>query len=83
MLFGIFKKLIYNIIFTYPSIIFCKMLLNLGVISSGFGFTEVMKKVGVERRVVTAGKNKSVLDPFKPVKPAEMEIIRYDCVMYF
>ncbi len=38
---------------------------SIGVISSGFGFTELLKKLGVERRVYTAGKNKSMLDPFR------------------
>lgn len=41
---------------------------SIGVISASFGFVELMKKVGVERRVYTAGNNKSVLDPFKPEK---------------
>jgi signal peptide peptidase SppA len=41
---------------------------SIGVISASFGFVDLMKKVGVERRVYTAGNNKSVLDPFKPEK---------------
>ncbi len=41
---------------------------SIGVISASFGFVDLMKKVGVERRVYTAGSNKSVLDPFKPEK---------------
>ena len=39
---------------------------SIGVISAGFGFTEVMTKLGVERRVKTAGKSKSLSDPFLP-----------------
>jgi protease-4 len=35
----------------------------------GYGFTETMKKVGVERRLLTAGENKAMLDPFSPVNP--------------
>jgi protease-4 len=35
----------------------------------GYGFTEVMKKVGIERRLMTAGENKAMLDPFSPVNP--------------
>jgi protease-4 len=35
----------------------------------GYGFTEVMKKVGVERRLMTAGENKAMLDPFSPINP--------------
>ena len=42
---------------------------SIGVISSNFGFTEVMKKVGVERRVYTAGKNKALMDPYSPMQP--------------
>ncbi len=40
---------------------------SIGVLMDGFGFTEVMKKVGVERRLITAGENKGMLDPFSPV----------------
>lgn len=39
---------------------------SIGVISAGFGFTGLIEKMGVERRVYTSGKNKSTLDPFKP-----------------
>lgn len=39
---------------------------SIGVITSGFGFTELMDRVGVERRVYTAGEHKSTLDPFRP-----------------
>jgi len=49
---------------------------SIGVISSGFGLTEAIDKVGIERRVITAGKNKSVLDPFMPVKDEDIELIR-------
>ena len=38
---------------------------SIGVISSGFGFVELLEKLGVERRVHTEGKNKSMLDPFQ------------------
>lgn len=40
---------------------------SIGVISAGFGYDEAMKKVGIERRVYTAGSNKDMLDPFRPV----------------
>ncbi|MBC7755223.1 MAG: S49 family peptidase [Bdellovibrio sp.] len=42
---------------------------SIGVLMDGFGFTEVMKKVGVERRLMTAGENKGMLDPFSPLNP--------------
>lgn len=40
---------------------------SIGVLMDGFGFTEGMKKLGVERRLLTAGANKGFLDPFSPV----------------
>jgi len=42
---------------------------SIGVLMDGYGFTEAMKKVGVERRLMTAGENKGMLDPFSPVNP--------------
>ena len=41
---------------------------SIGVISSGFGLQELLSKYGIERRVYTAGKSKSMLDPFKKEK---------------
>ena len=46
---------------------------SIGVISMGFGFPEALKKLGVERRVHTAGDNKSQLDPFQPEKKEDVE----------
>jgi protease-4 len=40
---------------------------SIGVLMDGFGFTGVMEKYGVERRLLTAGENKGMLDPFSPV----------------
>ena len=40
---------------------------SIGVLMDGYGFTEAMKKVGVERRLLTAGENKAMLDPFSPL----------------
>lgn len=45
---------------------------SIGVISAGFGFQAAIKKLGVERRVYTAGDNKSVLDPFMPEKKEDV-----------
>lgn len=39
---------------------------SIGVISSGFGFTGLMNKLGIERRTITAGENKAFMDPFLP-----------------
>jgi len=44
---------------------------SIGVRMDGFGFVDAMKKYGVERRSLTAGKNKAILDPFLPVKPEQ------------
>lgn len=44
---------------------------SIGVISSGFGFEEAMKKIGVERRVFAAGQNKDMLDPYSPISPQQ------------
>ena len=49
---------------------------SIGVIYSSFGFTELIKKVGVERRVHTAGKNKSTLDPFLDEKKEDIERLK-------
>lgn len=49
---------------------------SIGVVSSSFGFPELMKKIGVERRVYTAGENKATLDPFKPEKPEDVERLK-------
>jgi protease-4 len=42
---------------------------SIGVLMDGFGFTEGMKKLGVERRLLAAGENKGFLDPFSPIQP--------------
>jgi protease-4 len=44
---------------------------SIGVIMDGFGFVEGMQKLGVERRVMTAGSHKAMLDPFTPRKENE------------
>lgn len=49
---------------------------SIGVISSSFGFVEAIKKLGIERRVYTAGQNKSTLDPFKPENAKDIEHIK-------
>lgn len=45
---------------------------SVGVISSGFGFTGLIERIGVERRVHTAGRSKSMLDPFRPENPEDI-----------
>jgi len=46
---------------------------SIGVLMNGFGFTGTMEKLGVERRLLTAGDNKGFLDPFSPVSDAQRE----------
>jgi protease IV len=45
---------------------------SIGVLMDGFGFTELMRKLGVERRLYTAGVNKGFLDPFTPETPEQI-----------
>ncbi len=49
---------------------------SIGVISMGFGFPEVLKKYGIERRVHTSGESKSTNDPFKPEKPEDVKKLK-------
>ena len=49
---------------------------SIGVRMDGFGFTSVMEKIGVERRLVTAGANKGFLDPFSPVSSTQQEFAK-------
>ncbi|MEQ1518318.1 MAG: S49 family peptidase [Usitatibacteraceae bacterium] len=46
---------------------------SIGVLMDGFGFTGTMEKLGVERRLVTAGSNKGFLDPFSPVNAEQQK----------
>ena len=49
---------------------------SIGVISSSFGFSKLLKHYGIERRVFTAGKCKSILDPFKDLKESDVKSIQ-------
>ena len=49
---------------------------SIGVVSGGFGFTELIKKIGVERRLHAAGDKKAILDPFTPEKPADVKHLK-------
>ncbi|HZS68518.1 MAG TPA: S49 family peptidase [Burkholderiales bacterium] len=48
---------------------------SIGVLMNGFGFTGLMDKLGVERRLITAGENKGMLDPFSPLREKDKEYI--------
>jgi protease-4 len=45
---------------------------SIGVVHGGFGFVDALDKLGVERRIFTAGENKAFLDPFNPLKASEV-----------
>jgi len=49
---------------------------SIGVITAGFGLDKLIEKIGVERRVYTAGESKDKLDPFLPEKPEDVERIK-------
>src|SRR5215470_12092108 len=46
---------------------------SIGVISAGFGFQDLLARIGVERRLHTSGERKSMLDPFRPERPEDVE----------
>ncbi|MBL8315123.1 MAG: S49 family peptidase [Rubrivivax sp.] len=47
---------------------------SIGVLMDGFGFTGLMDKLGVERRLLTAGENKAMLDPFSPTSEKQTQL---------
>ena len=49
---------------------------SIGVVYSGFGFSNALEKLGVERRLHTAGERKAMLDPFSPERPADIEKLK-------
>lgn len=49
---------------------------SIGVVSAGFGFHKAIEKLGIDRRVYTAGKNKVKLDPFQPEKKADIDYLK-------
>src|SRR2546423_3539903 len=54
---------------------------SIGVIGASFGFTKLIDKIGIERRIYTSGTNKAMLDPFLPEKPehvARLKAIQED-----
>ena len=55
--------------------IFCdpsSILGSIGVVGGGFGFQDLIRKIGVERRIYTAGEHKAMLDPFQPENPEDV-----------
>ncbi len=49
---------------------------SIGVIGGSFGFPKLLEKIGVERRIYTAGERKAMLDPFLPEKPEDVEHLK-------
>src|SRR5690606_18899702 len=49
---------------------------SIGVISASFGFDRLIKRVGIDRRVYTAGEKKMMLDPFQPEKAEDIERLK-------
>jgi len=49
---------------------------SIGVVAAGFGFTEMIKKIGVDRRVYTAGEKKVILDPFQPEVEEDIDYLK-------
>jgi serine protease SohB len=49
---------------------------SIGVVSAGFGFEKLIEKVGIERRVYTAGESKAMLDPFRPEKESDVQHLK-------
>ncbi|WP_176084914.1 S49 family peptidase [Martelella sp. HB161492] len=49
---------------------------SIGVVSGGFGFTGLIEKLGIERRVYTSGENKVMLDPFQPEKERDITFLK-------
>ena len=55
--------------------IFCdpsSILGSIGVVGGGFGFQDLIRKIGIERRIYTAGEHKAMLDPFQPEDPDDV-----------
>ena len=49
---------------------------SIGVLANGFGFTGLMDKIGIERRLITSGKNKAFMDPFSPQNPQQRQYVQ-------
>jgi ClpP class serine protease len=49
---------------------------SIGVRGGGFGFSELLDRMGIERRLYTAGANKARLDPFLPERPEDVEFVQ-------
>jgi len=49
---------------------------SIGVLMNGFGFDKAIKNLGIERRLITSGENKAILDPFLPVEPKQREFMQ-------
>src|SRR5882724_207231 len=50
----------------------CSIVGSIGVVAAGFGFPQLLQRLGIERRVHTAGPRKAMLDPFRPEQPEDV-----------
>ncbi|MBI3436728.1 MAG: S49 family peptidase [Proteobacteria bacterium] len=49
---------------------------SIGVVGAGFGLHQAIQRLGIERRIYTAGENKAILDPFQPEKPQDVALLK-------
>lgn len=49
---------------------------SIGVLMNGFGFVDTLKKLGVERRLITSGNHKGFMDPFSPLKESDVQFMQ-------
>ena len=49
---------------------------SIGVVTASFGFDRLFERIGIERRIHTAGERKAMLDPFKPEKPEDVKRLK-------
>lgn len=49
---------------------------SIGVVTAGFGFSDLIEKIGIDRRIYTAGRQKAMLDPFQPEKSEDVEHLK-------
>ena len=49
---------------------------SIGVLMNGFGFDKAINNLGIERRLITSGENKAILDPFLPIQPKQKEFMQ-------
>jgi protease-4 len=69
---GYFVAVAADTIYANPS----SLVGSIGVLMDGYGFVDTMEKLGVERRLITAGENKALMDPFSPLVESDVEHVK-------